>query len=79
MIMADCPQGMARQIRNATFTLLDRGRLAMITGLQHLGHVALSLKPAPRPPRPAASPGGHMLRVTCGQTGQSGLRNAHNR
>jgi hypothetical protein len=31
MITAECRQGMARQIRNATFTLVDHGTLTMIT------------------------------------------------
>jgi hypothetical protein len=36
MITAECRQGMARQIRNATFTLVDHGTLTMITGVPHL-------------------------------------------
>jgi hypothetical protein len=48
--MADCPKGMARQIRNATFTLVDHGTLIMITGVPHLGGGRTN------PPTKSASP-----------------------
>jgi hypothetical protein len=54
MIMAGCPKSMARQIRNATFALVDRGELAMIMGALPVGDGVLNPKTPTPPTRPPA-------------------------
>jgi hypothetical protein len=41
MIMAECYKGMARQIRNATFTLVDRGSGHDHGGVAGGGHTSM--------------------------------------